>query len=226
MTTVAIIGGSFNPPTLQHMIVGLEILRVRPDVDEVWYLPSNHHPYAGQQKSKGEHPPFLYRVHLVEQMICDMIQPSGDMRGDPYCVKVCQIEGEFNTACYTKDVLVKLKERHPKHKFYWVVGGDCLVDLHNWKHYKWLQENVGFLVYPRPGTDERKFEQGLTNANHKDIHVLEGVITSNISSTYVRNNPKATWAQPPHMVGAYPPDPFELAEWEEHQELMDRNLKS
>ena len=35
MTTVAIIGGSFNPPTLQHMIVGLEILRVRPDVDEV-----------------------------------------------------------------------------------------------------------------------------------------------------------------------------------------------
>jgi nicotinate-nucleotide adenylyltransferase len=45
MTTIALFGGSFNPPHVAHQLVALYILETQP-VDELWFVPTYAHPFG------------------------------------------------------------------------------------------------------------------------------------------------------------------------------------
>lgn len=211
VTRVAIIGGSFNPPTISHALLGLEILRTCQDIiDDVWYLPSNHHPHAGLHDHKAERPDYETRLKWVKEMVSDIHAQSCDLLGRSGGVRICEIERDFDRPCYAKDVLEALSKRHLNHEFYWVIGSDCFEDLHKWAYIDWLADNVTFIVYPRPGFSSRR--QGLLEINMmQDIEtrVLEPgeVIVTNVSSSFVRQHPHATWALTPRVAKA----------WAEHQ---------
>ena len=137
---IALIGGSFNPPTATHGLIGTEILRLGL-VDEVWYVPSNTHPFAGEQKHKANRATFRARCDMVMGMLEDLKDPR---------LLICLIETETPDG-YTKSVLSALQGGYPQHEFRWVTGTDCVKDFPKWKHIEWVLENTNLIVYPRQG---------------------------------------------------------------------------
>jgi len=109
---------------------------------------------------------------------------------------LCLEEERFDGPCYAKDVLESLMSRNAGIDFRWVIGSDCLLDLPRWRYYDWLRDNVSFIVYPRPGYSDRDMQLRDIVLEGLDLEILTPgqVIVSNVSSTFVRNNPDAKWA--------------------------------
>jgi nicotinate-nucleotide adenylyltransferase len=170
---VALIGGSFNPPTRMHGRVATEILRLGL-VDEVWFVPSNKHPFAASQPHKANRASFEDRCHMVRLLIEDL------RRGD---LRVSEVEKSIEGECYTKTVVERMQSRYPDITFMWVAGSDCVKDFPKWVHIDWVLENVTIIVYPRKG---HPYVGGLDTSKHivvqeSDVYVEEG------SSTRVRD---------------------------------------
>jgi len=138
---VALIGGSFHPPTLDHGNVGQELLRLGL-VDEVWYVPSANHPFAATQDKKKNMLPIEDRGEMLWSMISKF--PEKDQMSVTFIEQTADLSG------YTWETVAALKAQYG-HDFYWVMGTDCVDDLSKWSKVPWLLENVTFIVYPRGG---------------------------------------------------------------------------
>lgn len=134
---IAIYGGSFNPPHVGHLMV-IDWLRWTEQVDGIWLLPTFSHAFA------KELAPFETRVALCEAATAEM---SG--------VSVCTIEATLAVPSYTIDTLSVLAERHPEHRFRFVLGADALQEVDRWKSWDELLHRfppiiVGRQGYPTP----------------------------------------------------------------------------
>src|SRR5262245_38986622 len=104
--TVALFGGSFNPPHVAHQILALYVLETAP-VDELWMFPAYRHPFA---KALVD---FEHRFAMCEQMA----RPLGPR------VSVSRIEQELAAeVSRTYDTVVALASRTPDARFRLVVG--------------------------------------------------------------------------------------------------------
>lgn len=131
---VALIGGSFNPPHIGHLIAAHYVRATQP-VEEVWLLPSFRHPFG---KSLA---PFEHRVRMCEALCEDT---SG-------WLKVSQVEREVGGEGRTVDTLDFLRARHSGVQFTFVIGSDILPDLPRWKDFARLQTLARVLVLQRAG---------------------------------------------------------------------------
>ena len=119
--TVAIFGGSFNPPHLAHQMVCLVALETA-EIDEVWMLPTYRHAFG------KELAPFDDRVEM-----CRLAARTFGGR-----VTVDPIERELagdGTESRTFHTLTALSTRHPGTAFRLLVGEDILAEKHLW--YRW-----------------------------------------------------------------------------------------
>ena len=174
---VALIGGSFNPPTKMHGKMGAEILRLKL-VDEVWYIPSNRHPFADIQASKSRRAPYDVRCDLVAALIQDMAASNPETNGR---LRLCVVERDMEGECYTKNVVERLRALYRDIDFLWVTGTDCVADFPKWKYIDWVLENVPLIVYPRAGYPYTG------NLGPKHFIIPEtAVYTEAVSSTQVR----------------------------------------
>jgi len=117
---VAILGGSFNPPHVAHLMAAYWALATQ-DVAEVWLLPAYQHPFG---KALA---PFEDRVRMCELS-------ARAIRG----VAVCSAESELADdplVGKTARTLEHLHAKHPDHLFTLVVGADILPDTDKW--YRW-----------------------------------------------------------------------------------------
>jgi nicotinate-nucleotide adenylyltransferase len=117
---IAILGGSFNPPHVAHLMAAYWALATQ-EVAEVWLLPAWRHPFG---KALA---PFEDRVRMCELA-------SRHVRG----VGVCAAEAELKDdplAGRTARTLEHLAAKHPDHRFTLVVGADILPDTDKW--YRW-----------------------------------------------------------------------------------------
>ena len=119
MKTVALFGGSFNPPHIAHQMVCLYVLAVEP-VDAVWMVPAFAHPFG------KELAPFSDRLAMCALAAA----PLGAG------VEVCDVEGRLDRPTgRTLDTLRELGRRHPDICFRLVVGADILGEVDGW--YRW-----------------------------------------------------------------------------------------
>jgi nicotinate-nucleotide adenylyltransferase len=163
----ALFFGSFNPVHVGHMIIANYMIHTG-GMDEVWMIVSPHNPLKEKASLAKDHD----RLHLVNLAI-----------GNNYKIKASNIEFSLPKPSYTIDTLSYLKEKHPDHNFYLVMGGDNILNLHKWKNYDQILENYAILVYQRPG-----YELGShALANHKKITVLDDAPLLNISASYIRD---------------------------------------
>ena len=130
---VALFGGAFNPPHLAHLFT-VQYLLLRPDVDEVWLLPSHRHAFGKQLA------PFEERVALLT--LC--------ARGTPG-VRVCEVEREEGVTGRTFDTLELLSARHPDHAFRLVIGADNISESHRWHRFDDIVARWRLIVLGRPG---------------------------------------------------------------------------
>lgn len=131
---VAILGGSFNPPHVGHLLAA-QFVRATEHVDEVWLMPSFHHPF-GKVLTDFEH-----RLRMCELMCRDS---AGWM-------KASDVERELGGEGRTVDTLTFLTARHPHVAFDLVIGSDILKDLPQWKNFARIQALARVLVLNRAG---------------------------------------------------------------------------
>lgn len=133
MREVALLGGSFNPPHVGHLMASLY---VRATLGcEVWLVPSFNHPFGKPLA------PFDDRVAMCEAMARDV----GSW------LQVSRAEAEVGGEGRTIELLEWLLPRHPGVRFRWVIGSDILADLPKWKAWDRIQQLVSVTVLHRAG---------------------------------------------------------------------------
>ena len=133
---VALLGGSFNPPHVAHLMLAYWILATQ-DVGEVWLLPSYRHPFGKDLA------PFDDRVRMCELA-------AREIRG----VAVCAAERELADdplVGKTARTLEHLVAKHPDHDFAIVVGADILPDTAKWYRWDRVQALARVIVVGREG---------------------------------------------------------------------------
>lgn len=151
MTTVALFGGSFNPPHVAHQMVCLYVLSVEP-VDELWMVPTHKHPFNKSLVS------FDDRFAMCELAAA----PFGGR------VRVDDIEREIEAdANRTLETLRALRERHPDIRFRLVVGRDILDEVHNWYRWDEIERIAPPIVVGRAGYGDA--EVALPNVSSTEV---------------------------------------------------------
>mmetsp|Transcript_36225 Transcript_36225/g.116021 ORF Transcript_36225/g.116021 Transcript_36225/m.116021 type:complete len:277 (-) Transcript_36225:329-1159(-) len=187
-TRVAIYGGAFDPPTVDHMRLSAQILR-SDEVDEVWLTP------CGPRPDKRMSTPTHDRWAMCHVAVNSFFPPE-------LPVKVCEVDVHREEAMFTYDMLRKLSSDFAgTHVFSFVVGTDWLqpgTDLRTWESEEGvtgpkLVQEFDFIVLRRPGYnvvgDLDQF-----GPRFKWLNVDGGyeLIEGNGSSTAVRNRLKST----------------------------------
>ena len=134
MIEVALLGGSFNPPHVGHLLAACYV-RATQAVDQVWLMPTFRHPFGKAAE------PFEHRVGMCEAMAADAKS----------WLKVSQVERELGGEGRTVDTLAHLVAAYPGHHFTLVIGSDILKDLPLWKDFERIRQLARVLVLYRAG---------------------------------------------------------------------------
>jgi len=112
---VAVLGGSFTPPTDRHLLMAANVIHL--DLaDEVWLVP------CGPKKNDK-----LFGLELTSRdrlVMCHLAVDTSFTADFP--VKVCDIETEEKTALDTPVLMARLKRNHPECTFSFVIGSNLL----------------------------------------------------------------------------------------------------
>lgn len=130
---VGIYGGSFNPPHMGHVFMTLMTLMTQP-LDEVWVVPCGSHPV------KDTLAPFRHRVQMCRRAFGRLAD-----------VRVTTVESVLPEPSYTVKTLQAIQEARPDLELYYIIGGDIVEDLPDWKEAEGLSDLARLIVVPRQG---------------------------------------------------------------------------
>jgi nicotinate-nucleotide adenylyltransferase len=146
MQTLAVFGGSFNPPHLAHQMVCLYVLEIE-EVDELLMVPTYRHPFAKKLA------PFEDRFRMCE------------LSARAFCgrVRVSRIEEELGgNHSRTLDTLIALERRFPGVGLRLVIGSDILGQTSAWYRWDEVARRAPPIVVPRLGHAERTVEDAVS----------------------------------------------------------------
>lgn len=133
---VAILGGSFNPPHVAHLMAAYWTLATQ-DVREVWLLPSFRHPFGKDLVA------FEDRVRMCELA-------ARGVRGVGVCTAERELAGDPHVG-KTARTLEHLVAKHPELDFSLVIGADILPDTSKWYRWDRVTELARIVVVGREG---------------------------------------------------------------------------
>jgi len=162
--TIGILGGSFNPVHIGHMMLASYMLQYG-GFDEVWL---NLSPLNPLKANPGELIADVQRLNMLDIAI-----------GDTENLKVCDIELSMPRPSYTINTLRYLEKRYSRHSFKLIIGSDNWRIFDQWKNAEDIKSDFGVVVYPRPG-----YTVGPIYDDGVDVVAAP---TVDISSTFIRN---------------------------------------
>ena len=133
---VGILGGTFNPPHLGHLIIA-EQVRDQLDLDKIVFLPTAEPPHSSINKKTISSD---IRVELLDLAI--HTNPNFEME---------LYEVEKGGKNYTYNTMKALVDLYPAVDFYFIIGADMIEDLPTWHEIDKLVELVQFVGVNRPG---------------------------------------------------------------------------
>ncbi|MSQ82950.1 MAG: nicotinate-nicotinamide nucleotide adenylyltransferase [Myxococcales bacterium] len=133
MTTVALYGGSFNPPHCGHVLAATYVLQACA-VDQLWVEPVLQHPLGKQLAAD-----FETRVQLC-QLAFGFLAPRLQVRRD-----------EQGGNGRTLDLIERLQLQHPHHQFRLIIGSDILHEAARWHRFEQVLQLAPPLVLQRQG---------------------------------------------------------------------------
>jgi len=131
---VGIIGGTFNPPHIGHLVIADQVCQ-QLGLDKVYFMPDANPPHIDKKEAiAAEH-----RVAMVEKAI----------EGNPlFGLESCEIQR--GGISYTFDTMLELTKAHPEIDYYFIIGGDMVDYLPKWYRIDELIQMVQFVAVKRP----------------------------------------------------------------------------
>lgn len=146
---IGVFGGTFDPVHLGHLVLAGECRR-QVGIDEIWFVPSAHHPFkTDQQVSSFDDRAAMLRLALEDR--------------EGY--SVCEIERELPAPTYTANTLDALASRYPGNDWYFLMGADALAELPLWHEPARIVARATLVVMGRPGVSVITAEQLRTSLN-------------------------------------------------------------
>ncbi|HWO97940.1 MAG TPA: nicotinate-nucleotide adenylyltransferase [Bacillus sp. (in: firmicutes)] len=139
MKKIGILGGTFNPPHMGHLIMANEVKDALL-LDEVWFMPT----YVPPHKENDESTKPLHRLRMMEKAV------EGNS-----AFRVQAIEFERGGTSYTYETMMILREQYPDTVFHFIIGGDMIESLAGWYRIEELLKLVTFVGVNRPGYNSR-----------------------------------------------------------------------
>lgn len=169
---VAILGGSFDPPHLGHILIARQVKELLP-VDQVWLMPCFNHTFQKELSPSSDR---LAMTKFLEEKN----------------IVVSDFEITIKSLGITIETLRALSKKHPNDKFSWIIGSDQLEAFHKWEEWETLIREFSFIIFPREvalrSLPELVKKHLLLKAIPKNITFMQSddLILMNISSTLVR----------------------------------------
>lgn len=164
-TRIGILGGSFNPVHIGHMMLASYLVQWG-YVDQVWLTLSPRNPLKSNPEALLPDTRRLAMLNLA-------------LKGSEG-LDLCDIELSMPLPSYTIRTLDVLAARHPDKRFRLIVGSDNWAIFDKWREGQRIIDQYGVIVYPRPGYP-------VDPHNHVDGMEYVEAPTVNISSTFIRN---------------------------------------
>jgi nicotinate-nucleotide adenylyltransferase len=177
---IALLGGSFNPIHLGHLIIARSIAE-KLQLDRVIWLPSASPPH----KAPTALAPTADRAEMVKLAIAD--EPLFDY--DDHDQKQAGPTYTVNTVAHFREVL------GPEAIIHWIIGADTVAELANWYRVRALVASCRILIAQRPGWDRINFDALRTRLGDEQIaSIQDGVVDTpriDISATDIRRRVRA-----------------------------------
>ncbi|HHD75622.1 MAG TPA: nicotinate (nicotinamide) nucleotide adenylyltransferase [Campylobacterales bacterium] len=157
--SIALYGGSFDPPHLGHKSVVEEALKVLP-VDKLFVIPTFLNPFKSQSYFSESK-----RFELVSEMFASFER-----------VEISDYEISANRAVTSVETLRYFQQEYEVD--YLIIGADNLEKLDQWSEFEYLNAQVTWVIARRNG-------YGLKSDKLRDFKVLNTNV--DISSTQIRN---------------------------------------
>ena len=169
---VGIMGGTFNPIHLGHLIIAEEAFEAY-NLDEVLFVPSG----ISYMKDPLEVLDAKKRVHMTGLAIED---------NPHFALSTIEIDRDGNS--YSYETLETLRKQNPNTEYYFLVGADTLFALETWKHPEILLPSCTILVAVRNGVPMEKMQEQASYLEKKFGGSIKLLTTPNIeiSSTDIR----------------------------------------
>lgn len=133
MARIGLLGGTFNPPHLGHLVCAMEA-RDQLGLDAVWLVPAAVPPH----KAAPDDPGVEVRVQLCRLAAAE--EPG---------LEVSRIDADRPGPSYTVDTLRALHDESPDDELTFIVGGDMAYSLGEWRAPEALLELARFAVAER-----------------------------------------------------------------------------
>jgi nicotinate-nucleotide adenylyltransferase len=169
---LGILGGTFDPPHLGHLILA-ETACDALDLTRVLFVPAADPPH----KRDLVLTPIEHRVAMLKSAI----------EGNPRFA-ISDVDMARSGPHYTVDTLRILKEQNPDSELYFILGGDALHDLVDWRYPGGIIAQARLAAMGRPGAkvDLASLEAKLPGISHQVVFVDAPSI--GISATLIRDN--------------------------------------
>lgn len=151
MKKIGIMGGTFNPIHMGHLIIA-ERAREQFQLDEILFIPCGV-PYM---KDKKEVPSGEIRAEMTKLAVEE--NPFFD-------ISMIEVEKAGNT--YTYETLNCLHDKNPNTEFYFILGADSLWNIENWKEPEKIFADCHILAAVRNNKSLEDMEKQITYLKEK-----------------------------------------------------------
>lgn len=175
MIKVGIMGGTFDPIHIGHLILAMEAINYK-KLDEVWFVPTGNPNFKQDKKVTDK----LTRYEMVKLSTQD---------NDKF--KVCDYEIEKSGVTYSWETMKYFRENY-EHDFYFIMGEDSLMSVETWENAEDFLKNTKILACIRRQEENSKLDEKISDLKSKGYFV-EKIPTSfiDISSTKIREKAKS-----------------------------------
>ncbi len=173
MKRVGILGGTFNPIHLGHLLIAHAVAEAL-DLERVLLMPAAQPPH----KTGGILATAAERLEMVSRSIA----------GDPL-LDVSTLELDRGGVSYAVDTLRAFRAGHPDSDPHFIIGMDSLRDLHSWRCVDELLGLCTFVTVDRPGVDRPPGPADLRLPDPWPARLLAGIVpvrTWDVSSSEIR----------------------------------------
>jgi nicotinate-nucleotide adenylyltransferase len=167
---LGILGGTFNPPHLGHLVMAQEALD-QLSLDRVVLMPVSAPPH----KEAADDPGAGVRAELCRLAV------AGDER---FAVSLLEIDR--GGPSYTADTLRRLHASHPEHELTFIVGGDMALSLPAWREPEVVLRLARLAVAEREEVRREDVVQRLAPLHGGDRVVFFDMPRVDVSSSAIR----------------------------------------